>query len=114
MTHTTGENMEDAHFKTLSESLGGLVATQSILFQYLIHAGIVDEELVAKSIDRLIDEFEGYNSLQAVTIPIRNIRSNLEKNFPDFPPPPPPKEIKEEDENVRPDWLHGIIDGGKK
>jgi hypothetical protein len=103
--------MENAHFMALSQYVVGLMTCQNLLLQYLIKKGIINKTEISNAVDFYIDHFNKQNPSQAITLAMANIREGLEKNIPDFPPPPP--------ENQRPipkhpDWLKGIIQGGKK
>jgi hypothetical protein len=103
--------MNGNQFKTLSESLAGLLTVQSLLFQYLIKTEIIKKDDIANALDFLIDDFNRHNPSQGITLPMKRIRDSLEKVLPDFSPPPPePQRPK----SNYPDWLHGILEGGKK
>jgi len=103
--------MDKGHFIALAQYLTGLMTCQNLLLQYLIKRGVINKDEISNAIDFLIDDFNKRDPTQAITLAMANIREGLEKNLPDFPPPPP--------ENQRPksnppDWLRGIIDGGKR
>lgn len=103
--------MDEGHFMALAQYLAGLMTCQNLLLRYLIKKGAVNKTEIANTIDFFIDVFNKENPTQAMTLAMTNIRQGLEKDLPDFPSPPP--------ENQRPrakhpDWLKGIIEGGKK
>jgi hypothetical protein len=103
--------MENPYLVALAQYVVGLTTCQNLLLQYLIKKGTVNKTEISNALDFLIDEFNKTSPTQAITLAMAGIRQGLEKDLPDFPPPPP--------ENQRPkakhpDWLKGIIQGGKK
>jgi len=103
--------MENSHTTDLAQYAFGLTTCQNLLLQYLIKKGIVNKTEISNALDCLIDEENKRNPAQAITLAMSNIRNGLDKDLRDFPSPPP--------ENQRPkakypDWLRGIIPGGKK
>ncbi len=103
--------MDKGEFTALGQALTGLVTCQSLLLQYLIKKRIINKDDISNAIDFLIDEFNRQNPKQAITLPMKQIRKSLEKNLPDFPPPPAENQRPK---GNHPDWLRGIIEGGKK
>lgn len=103
--------INDKEYKALSESLAGLITVQSLLFQYLIKINIIKKDEVANALDFLIDDFNKQNPSQAMTLTMKHIRAGLDLILPDYPPPLPENQRPK---NTHPDWLRGIIDGGKK
>jgi len=103
--------MENPYVTALAQYVVGLTLCQNLTLQYLIKKDTINKTEISNALDFLIDDFNKSNPTQAITLAMTTIRQALEKDLPNFPPPPP--------ENQRPkakhpDWLKGIIRGGKK
>lgn len=101
--------MQDKHINDLAQYVMGLMTCQNLLFQYLIKNGIINKTEISNALDFLIDSQNKANPNQSITLSMAHVRQGIERTLPDFPPPPDDQRPKAK----HPDWLKGIIQGGK-
>jgi len=89
--------MNDKQFVALTEIIGGLVACQSLLFQFLVANGTLKREEVGLALDELIEKFNKQCPTNNTTTKyIKDIRQSINKASP----------------FQYPDWLRDITDEG--
>ncbi len=98
--------MNDKQRKMMFELFTGTIISQEIIVQTLHRRGLIRKEEVVDRLDFFIEYFEGKGSEQ-IAVPMRYLRKNLGKKFPDDPRPAKGPAAR------YPDWFQGIIPGGR-
>jgi hypothetical protein len=91
------------------ELFTGTLISQEILIQTLHKSGVLKKKDVTDGLDFFIEYFEKKNPEQKITMPMRYLRKNLEKYYPEL------SGMKTSGASaISPSWLKGIIEGGRE
>lgn len=98
--------MNDRQRKLMFELFTGTIISQEIIVHVLHRHGLIGKQEVIDRLDFFIDYFERKGSEQ-IAVPMRYLRKNLGKQFPDVARPAPARSTE------RPAWFQGVIPGGR-
>lgn len=99
--------MSDRQRKLMFELFTGTIISQEIIVQVLHRHGLIGKQEVIDRLDFFIDYFERKGSEQ-IAVPMRYLRKNLGKQFPEVSRAVPPRSM-----NRYPEWFQGVIPGGR-
>ncbi len=99
--------MNNKQREMIFELLTGILLSQEIIVQTLNKSGAIRKQDVMEGLDYFIDHFEKRGARQKITMPMRYLRKNLEKPYPEFHASP-----KIRPAQSYPHWFQGVIQGG--